>query len=127
MFATFLPPSQLLVYNSADWSGGEGDLAAYHVPADTDTAEARVALMEKTVEVSRYFLWVLNILLRLLLSFAGGVSLPGDELQRAANLATGAATPVHRGILRQLSRDGQTQGSLQVRIQIFLMCSQIFL
>ena len=48
--------SQLLVYNSADWSGGKGDLAAYHVPADTDTAEARVALMEKTVEVSRYFL-----------------------------------------------------------------------
>ena len=48
-------PLQLLVYNSADWSGGEGDLAAYHVPADTDTAEARVALMEKTVEVSRYF------------------------------------------------------------------------
>ena len=44
------------MYNSADWSSGEGDLAAYHVPADTDTAEARVALMEKTVEVSRYFL-----------------------------------------------------------------------
>ena len=57
IFATFLPSSQLLVYNSADWSGGEGDLAAYHVPADTDTAEARVALMEKTVEVSRYFWW----------------------------------------------------------------------
>ena len=55
IFATLLPSSQLLVYNSADWSGGEGDLAAYHVPADTDTAEARVALMEKTVEVSRYF------------------------------------------------------------------------
>ena len=57
IFATLLPSSQLLVYNSADWSGGEGDLAAYHVPADTDTAEARVALMEKTVEVSRYFCW----------------------------------------------------------------------
>ena len=55
IFATF-PSSQLLVYDSADWSGGKGDLAAYHVPADTDTAEARVALMEKTVEVSRYFL-----------------------------------------------------------------------
>ena len=55
IFATS-PSSQLLVYNSADWSGGKGDLAAYHVPADTDTAEARVALMEKTVEVSRYFL-----------------------------------------------------------------------
>ena len=50
--------SQLLVYDDQDWSSGNASsahLASYHITGDTDTAEARVALMERTVELQSVY------------------------------------------------------------------------
>ena len=50
--------SQLLVYDDKDWAPGNASsshLASYHISADTDTAEARVALMERTVELQSVY------------------------------------------------------------------------
>ena len=46
------------MYDDRDWSSGNSsssNLASYHIPADTDTAEARVALMERTVELQSVY------------------------------------------------------------------------
>ena len=50
--------SQVLVYDDKDWSGRNGStshLASYHITADTDIAEGRVALMERTVELQSVY------------------------------------------------------------------------
>ena len=46
------------MYDDQDWSSGNSSsshLASYHITADTDTAEARVALMERTVELQSVY------------------------------------------------------------------------
>ena len=49
--------AQLLVYDINDFNrtgedmSGSKDLSAYHIAPDTDIAEARIALMEKTVAI----------------------------------------------------------------------------
>ena len=46
------------MYDDQDWASGNASsahLASYHITGDTDTAEARVALMERTVELQSVY------------------------------------------------------------------------
>ena len=52
--------SQLLVFDSRDWSGANSSvssshMSSYHVTSDMDIAEGRVALMEKTVDIQSVY------------------------------------------------------------------------